>query len=330
MCGSCKAFTKKTYFFRHKKECRKTSEEPVVGLPLYLINEEIDKEVSSDYRKHVLESLRADELGNLCRTDKFLIVFGTRMYYNKFHQKEGREQDSLKSIRAELRRLGRLYEFFAQYDAVKKFGNVMDMFQRNNFEALRDAVSEYTKNENKKPKPGLKHLLQYTIKNAATIFKGKFLENNQDEEAQNIDKFLAVFDINQAEMFADAQHLLSKRRKVHLRKPVNLPLQEDLTRLKNYVMETVKKLTGGFQVWDSRSFITLRDCCCARLTLFNGRRGGEPARLMIYELEEALKDSWIDHRRTSILDPLEVKLLDDLKIAYMSGNLVISPSSVYY
>lgn len=47
-------------------------------------------------------------------------------------------------------------------------------------------------------------------------------------------------------------------------------------------MESILK--DDFLLWTMSEYVELRDIACARLTLFNARRGGEPARLSIAEL----------------------------------------------
>lgn len=37
----------------------------------------------------------------------------------------------------------------------------------------------------------------------------------------------------------------------------------------------------------------IRDAVCSRLTIYAGRRGGEPARLYLYQWEEALRGDWL-------------------------------------
>ena len=108
-----------------------------------------------------------------------------------------------------------------------------------------------------------------------------------------------------------------------LRKPANLPLDEDIRTIRNFALKKISEIVSTY-VLDAHSFIELRDVICARLTLFNGRRGGEPARLLIRELQEGLNEDWVEKNK---LDPLEQKLSCQLKITYQSGkgNLALVP-----
>ena len=67
-------------------------------------------------------------------------------------------------------------------------------------------------------------------------------------------------------------------------------------------------------------FIQCRNAICARLTLFNGRRGGEPARLLMTDFEEAISDTWIDPNFLKNVDELDKVLIENLKVTYQSGK----------
>ena len=67
--------------------------------------------------------------------------------------------------------------------------------------------------------------------------------------------------------------------------------------------------------------VGLRDCVISRLTLFNARRGGEPARLTLIEWQDAENDVWVDqHIANGITDPIKKSLLSTLKITYQLGK----------
>jgi len=68
-----------------------------------------------------------------------------------------------------------------------------------------------------------------------------------------------------------------------------------------------------YKLWDLHAFIDLRNLIVARLTLFNARRGGEPARLLLTEWDDALKGVWIDPDMVEkVQDPIEKALCINL------------------
>ena len=230
--------------------------------------------------------------------------------------------DAVKVIRSDLRRMGNLYRVFQQHNAQIIHGNVLDMFEHQNFEVLREAILEFTLDvENDVFKCGLKHILHYTIKTSANILKGTFLSKERDDLSATIDNFLAIYKLNKEEIFGDALYQLNKNRQVRLWKPVNLPLESDVQLLRNYMVNMIEKISSDeYLFWDPHVYVQLRDCCCLRLTLFNGRRDGEPARLLIEELNDAFNDEWIDKRSLEMLDTFEKKLTAHFKITYQSGK----------
>ncbi len=72
--------------------------------------------------------------------------------------------------------------------------------------------------------------------------------------------------------------------------------------------------------WDATDFTRLRDLVCGRLTLFNARRGGEPARMSIENWEAAERGVWLDNERAAKMPPEDQKLFGEMKIAYQSGK----------
>ncbi|GFN83940.1 histone-lysine N-methyltransferase setd8-a [Plakobranchus ocellatus] len=53
--------------------------------------------------------------------------------------------------------------------------------------------------------------------------------------------------------------------------------------------------------------------------MFNGHRGGEPARLTVYEWREAITGTWIDPNLIKRINgPMEKYLIDNLKLAYQA------------
>ena len=114
---------------------------------------------------------------------------------------------------------------------------------------------------------------------------------------------------------------MNRRRHINLRKPENLPNEEDVIVVRDYVISKMKSLTEDpFHIWDGSSFTKLRDSACTRLTLLNARRGGEPARLTIQQWIDGVNDKWIDKQRLNNLDNLDKLLVKSLKVVYLTGK----------
>lgn len=251
-----------------------------------------------------------------------ILVIGSYLF-DKGKRNLEKKAEVPKSVRSDMRRLANLYiKFLAQDNIVAIHSNSADMFRRENFVGLKTAIEEYTSVDEDNFKSGLKAELFYLIKASCKALKGSFLVSNQDNFARAIDDFMSVMELSRNYIFAEATYRLNKNRQVKLRKPNQLPLEEDVQNVRNHVLERIGAITtDSFNFWDKHTYVEVRDCCCSRLTLFNARRGGEPARLLLTEFKEAVDGVWLDRERLDEIDhPIEKALIKSLKITYQSGK----------
>ena len=192
------------------------------------------------------------------------------------------------SVRKDMRWLAGLYLSFKDLPGVCAVNkNAMDMFTWRNFVQLRDAIDNFTINGDNILKPGLKIGLNYLLKKSARIIKGTILtmsfgsttkESNKVavDMAGEIDLFLSVFTLWEDHIFGDATYTSNKQRQVKLRRPSALPLEHDIKKLCDHVINRIDTiLRDSFTFLDVHLFVELRNAACTRLTLLDGRRGGE-------------------------------------------------------
>ena len=135
MCGICFGFYETRFISRHK--CQENTCKTSLTLPLKLLNVKSDVAVSLDFRKNILENLRSDSIGLMCREDEIILTVGVRLY-DKLKRKADKAVEVRKSVRNDMRRLARLYTAFKQQPNVTcHHNNAMDMFNRVNFDQLR-------------------------------------------------------------------------------------------------------------------------------------------------------------------------------------------------
>ena len=136
-----------------------------------------------------------------------------------------------------------------------------------------------------------------------------------------MDDFICVLELFKDQVFGDATYQLNKDRQIRLRKPAALPLQEDVRKVWIYILNKLKYIAErSFEFIDIQVF-NLRNLVCARLTLFNARRGGEPPRLFLAEWEDADSSAWIlQHPLSALEDEIDRKLAKNTKITYQSGK----------
>ena len=98
--------------------------------------------------------------------------------------------------------------------------------------------------------------------------------NDQDDKEGEIGKFLEVLSLNKNYIFGDATYTLYRNRQTKLRKPEQLPLEEDVEKIREYTVQRISNIVNdSYLLWDLHLYAELRDLAVRRLTLFNGRRG---------------------------------------------------------
>ena len=100
-------------------------------------------------------------------------------------------------------------------------------------------------------------------------------------------------------------------------------LQEDtIKNINAYIASEISKMNQIPKKYISETILKdARDIAVCRLTLFNARRGGEPARLTIREYENAMNDQWLTKDDIEkLIDPIEMKLAESMKITYQIGK----------
>ena len=145
--------------------------------------------------------------------------------------------------------------------------------------------------EENKLKHGLKVILQNTIKSFGKILYAHFLEECQEGRANQVKDFLTE-SIFEHQNFGGTICTIKRKRNKSTRKPANLPDQELIEVLNKCFKETPATQKLSFE-HPKAIFIEVRDAGCARLTIYIGRRGGEPARLFIYQWKEARNGDWL-------------------------------------
>ena len=204
--------------------------------------------------------------------------------------------------------------------SLKIGGTVEDMFDRTNFNVLEQAIERNTEGK-EGIKPGLTRALKYLLQNAATSLRGHYLIAREDQKAEEIDRFLAVFKLKSKILFSSAEYLVQKGRQMKLRRPEELPSEQDIATVRDYTIRRMKEIINPFTMWGPHEFKELRDLLICCLTLFNARRGGEPSCRQISDWNDADKGVWLlPDQVANQTDTLSKALLQRTKIAYLSGK----------
>ena len=207
-----------------------------------------------------------------------------------------------------------------QPDVKQPHGNALDMFSRINFPKLRTTVDSYTSNEDDTIKAGLKQNVYYLLKRSAKTLRALLLEEEKEDAVKEVSNFVELLEVWDDIMFGDAVYETNKRREIFLRKPEQLPNEDDMAMIRTHILTRMENLTNKFEFFTKKEFVELRDIVLSRLIIINGRRDGEPSRLLIDDWKGAKEDVWIDKENLTFLDDFDQALVKSLKVTYITGK----------
>ena len=312
MCLGCKGFYSKRRIGKHRKSCKQN-----LGVNQGTLCSSFVTEASvmnaDEFEIEIVQKFKDDIPGNLCKKDPTIIKLGRKLW-----AKSARKERRI--IMNDMRLFGRL---LLEVQKVAHDDNLTgaDLLDRVNFEHLSKAITNLTSNEHGHLKAGLKLAIGYILKKSIKVMKGHYIQENKMKESEEVDRFSALLELNWEFIFFNAQ-LKCEQRRQNLRKPADMPVEDDILVFRNFVTDEPKKMISDpYHKHDMHDFVLLRNLLVAKLTLFNARRGGEPARLLLTEWEEAQKGEWIDSQQIErINDSSEKELINDMKLAYQSGK----------
>ena len=150
------------------------------------------------------------------------------------------------------------------------------------FEALEKAIKNISTKETGDDKAGLKVRIGFVLKKAAKIMKGYFVMKADAQKEADMTRFLDVIDLQWHYIFLPAQ-VECEQKRTGLRKPSAMPDEEDISLFRVFIKQEMIKVADQYEMWDKHTFVRARNLVVVRLTMFNARRGGEPARLTLKE-----------------------------------------------
>ena len=324
-CGKCSGVFSKTYFWRHKRICCGKSSKVATAVDMKIVQNSLrsGNNVSEEFQSTILQKFLDDDVGRLCKSDEWLLMIGQKLY-DKLRGKQDKKTEVRRSVMSDMRRLATLYTHFKEQMtfAGNNETQFVDMYKRSNFDQLEAAIRQHTAGDDESQvKAGLKLSLYYLVKRTAKIVKIVYLVREDDSTAASVDKFLDVFTINYNLLFGDALYQLNKKRQMKLRRPEELPPEQEVTKLRNYTVTRMQELVSDqYLHWTSQEYIELRDLVVSRLTLFNARRGNEPSRLRVRDWTDACNGVWISQSRVDKLSESEQSMFSDTKIMYETGK----------
>ena len=320
ICSHCNGFFSVKTIWKHKRNCTDSSTPSTVTVQS--LQNACPGGITAEFKTNVVDHLRDDDIGNVCREDELILHLGKKLWNRNIKRER-------KPILAGMRRMGRLLLTFREV-AGREDLQGKDLFDSSLFETLEEALVIITSKEDdvNDVKNGLKLNLGYLLKKAANVQKAIYCMTKRMDEAASIDNFLCVLDLNWESLFFRSQVAVASKRQETLRRPQALPREQDVSTMKDHILSDIHDLTENSYLYFSNSeYVKLRTLLVTRLTLFNARRGGEPARLLLTEWEDALNDAWINP--SFLADPKEQQLVEKCKIAYQASKNAAKLVSVH-
>ena len=125
-----------------------------------------------------------------------------------------------------------------------------------------------------------------------------YVESMEDAKVVEMDNFMVTYNFRAPEIYASAQYKVVAKSMDKGRRPAALHDEADVTKLKDFVTSRLKTLTAETSL-TSPNYSLLRSLVVCRLTLLNGSRGEEPARMLLSEWRDARDGAWLRQHKVS-------------------------------
>jgi hypothetical protein len=276
--------------------------------------EDASHPIPDEFKADVLRRFHNDEVGKLCRNDIFIQRIGSR-HYSKIKRRKDKVTETRKAVMQRMRILARLLLKFRELPETKE-NTALELDTEEEIDA-----QQKPQQRPKTIKSGLKANVEHVLRDAIMKMTGIYHALKDDEKSDEMGKLLQVVTYYRDDVFGDAHYELSRKNNEKKRKPSEQPSNADVQKIKDYQVKKMAELVNDpYMIWDHTTFCELRDITASRLTMFNARRGGEPVRLLIFHVNEAMTDQWIDKERVSALTPSEKPHIKKLKITYTTAK----------
>jgi len=319
VCDACSGVFNRHWFSSHKRRCpaKGCCKPNPVAASAFLSS----CDVSEDFKKDILSKFTNDEVGQLCQQDQTIIMIGCKLF-RRVKSRQDKRVEVRRAVMTDMRRLGHVFTHFRDVFEKHNLGTatVPDMFKQEHLDILDEACAMYTSSKGKE-KSGLQIAVYYLLIKAAKTLKVFYLIRREKTKANETAEFIDVLRESRDIFIGGAIYNTNKNRNTQLRRVDNLPEIEDLGKLRNYMTAKITEMMGNVNLhWTSSEFVQLRDLACARITLFNARRGGEPARLNVSHWTDACNEVWFNRSRIAAMPTEEQEYFNNTRIMYQTGK----------
>lgn len=318
-CPSCLGFYCKAEMWRHAKKCPSkpafSDSKSLISRSKILLMSALEEKLSP-CMKMVQESMQDDNLKTIILKDTLLLQFG-EVLVKKYgvHKKN--------DINQRLRQLARVKEECKKGASVHCF---MDLLSGTHYDKVHEAtdrlcgkfVSPDGRNFYKIPSLALR--LGHLLRKLACVKQGFCLRTSDIDGYKQAETFLALMKNEWTDAVSTNALNTLRRRKDNT--PENLPLTDDLLKVKNFITDALPKLVAKLQCDKNyTAWRQLAQMIIARLIIFNKRRPAEVSKLLLnaFQNRPKWKDVNTDEVTKNLAD-LEKKFLDRLDLVMVPGK----------
>lgn len=293
ICKSCFAVLGKNAFYHH--DCTKS---PSKGKPIAL-----DKIILSnygtdaDFQEEIFGVLRNDEIGDICRKEKLIIMIGQKLFRSIGNAKPLQRRRRTTGV---MRRIATLFKHFKN-----NFKNdpptILDMFTRKYHDLLTQTIrrmhddhksSSMTVHYGSAMRIGIRSLISY------------FSAEEDEEQFEKLEQYQRHFTREWNVTFKEYEEDLKIKSQYKAKCPSNLPKQGNIQALLDKCYDNLETIN----VTDD--YCRYRRSLYVILTVQNSRRGGEVSRLTISNANDGLNNVFSKGTQTNSED----------KICYVPGK----------
>ena len=261
MCDKCECFISRGYFYKHRRKCSDelTASRPVIASVL----SRSTSSLSQEFKSKVIANIKDDQIGLICKSDKEILFFGSRLD-EKMKRKRDKELQVINTVKQDMRRIGKLFVKFKSLMINSQESSDVDitsemLLNRTNFHVLEQALDQCTVSDENDLMSTLKVAYLFLLKRFSKIVRSKYLTEGKDDTADEVRKFLDVLTLNQNTIFGDAEYNINARRQAVLKRPINLPPDEEVSKLRDYLVRNINQLVENpFTMWDSTAYAHLK------------------------------------------------------------------------
>ena len=304
-CGQCLGFFGESTIWKHTRHCHQRHSPIKQNYSVH----QLKHQSNDSFTLTILDKFRIGETGDLCRSDEMLKIIGLQLW-------EKSAKKDKKKIMTDMRELAKLV-LECRKTSKKSDFDTSDIFKVKHFHFVFQALKDRTTGE--ADKDSLRVRLSHILKSAALVVSSEYIILGKMAESQDAENFTKVINQRWGSLVNNSVLKMKKRSSEKLRMPSELPREEDMATLKQYTKKAIADLMENDK-WDGHSFNRLRSLLVCRLTVYNARRSGEPARMTLEEWDKAESGAYLDPQRRALLDEQQLADCENHKVGFIEGK----------